>query len=59
MLGVDRFKEVNDTEAERKLALESGELTLFHQPQLNLSNGRVRSVEALVRWQHPARGRLL
>ena len=32
--------------------------TLDFQPQLDLATGEVRTVEALVRWQHPERGRL-
>jgi diguanylate cyclase (GGDEF)-like protein len=37
-------------------ALERGEFVLFYQPQLDLASGRVRSVEALLRWRHPQRG---
>ena len=39
-------------------AIETGELFLEYQPQLDLRTGNTVSVEALVRWQHPARGRL-
>ncbi len=37
-------------------ALERGELVLYYQPQLALSTGNTVAVEALLRWQHPARG---
>ncbi len=37
-------------------ALERGEFVLFYQPQLDLTSGRVSSVEALLRWRHPQRG---
>jgi EAL domain-containing protein (putative c-di-GMP-specific phosphodiesterase class I) len=37
-------------------ALERGEFVLFYQPQLDLASGRIRSVEALLRWRHPERG---
>ena len=35
-----------------------GEFELDYQPILDLADGRVVSVEALVRWQHPVRGRV-
>jgi diguanylate cyclase (GGDEF)-like protein len=37
-------------------ALAAEQLYLDYQPVLNLSSGKVVSVEALVRWQHPTRG---
>ena len=40
-------------------ALAHGELRLFYQPYVDLSDGSVSGVEALIRWQHPARGILL
>lgn len=39
-------------------ALRHDELVLHFQPQLCLKNRRVRGVEALVRWEHPKRGRV-
>ena len=39
--------------------LRRGELVLFFQPKAEAVGGRVRSVEALVRWRHPRRGLLL
>jgi diguanylate cyclase (GGDEF)-like protein/PAS domain S-box-containing protein len=41
---------------ELRRALEQRELTLYYQPQASLADGEVRSVEALLRWNHPARG---
>ena len=32
------------------------QLVLFYQPVIELATGRIEGVEALVRWQHPARG---
>lgn len=39
-------------------ALAGGELVLHYQPQVNMRTGEVVGVEALLRWQHPARGLL-
>jgi diguanylate cyclase (GGDEF)-like protein len=39
-------------------ALERKEFVLFYQPKIDLSSGRVTSVEALLRWRHPQRGML-
>jgi diguanylate cyclase (GGDEF)-like protein len=41
--------------ADLSRALAEGELVLHYQPKCDL-DGVVRGVEALVRWQHPARG---
>jgi len=41
---------------ELRRALEHRELTLYYQPKAVLADGEVHSVEALLRWNHPARG---
>jgi len=41
-----------------RLALGRDEFRLHFQPIINLRTGRVSSVEALIRWQHPERGLL-
>lgn len=38
--------------------LEHGEFFLEYQPLVNLADGAIKGVEALVRWQHPRFGRL-
>jgi diguanylate cyclase (GGDEF)-like protein len=37
-------------------ALERGELLLHYQPKVDAQHGTICGVEALLRWQHPARG---
>ena len=45
-------------ETDLHYAQERGEFILHYQPQLDLENGRIHAVEALIRWQHPNKGLL-
>ncbi len=40
-------------------ALEHGELTAWFQPKVDMPSGEIIGSEALVRWNHPARGLLM
>ena len=39
-------------------AIERDELKLYYQPKIEARSGQITGVEALVRWEHPARGML-
>jgi diguanylate cyclase (GGDEF)-like protein len=45
-----------DLEADLRRALVERQFILHYQPIIDLANGRVVALEALVRWQHPERG---
>jgi diguanylate cyclase (GGDEF)-like protein len=45
--------------AEFRRALDERQIVVHYQPAVDLSTGRVRGLEALVRWRHPRHGLLL
>ena len=59
-VGGDRFSPDRLTlQTDLRGAFDRSELTLHYQPLIDLRNGGVASVEALVRWNHPSRGLIL
>ncbi len=42
--------------AELTNAIDTEQLHLVYQPKVNIASGRVTSVEALLRWEHPVHG---
>jgi diguanylate cyclase (GGDEF)-like protein len=61
------FTSAMDAEVRKRVALTSelqvgiaaGQLFLVYQPQVDMESSRLVGLEALVRWNHPARGVLL
>ena len=62
--GVERFAANLDEAANRRLnllskiknALRQGEITLHYQPKVDLTDGSLAGVEALIRWMNPIYG---
>jgi diguanylate cyclase (GGDEF)-like protein/PAS domain S-box-containing protein len=55
----DRAVQRMETEHDLHRAIDRGELRLEYQPIIDLAHGRIIGVEALMRWEHPQRGRIL
>jgi diguanylate cyclase (GGDEF)-like protein len=51
-----RMKERRDLEMDLRQALSNGEFALHYQPLVNLQTNEITAFEALLRWNHPARG---
>ncbi len=49
-------KERRELEADLRIALGNGEISLAFQPVMDIASGRVVGCEALARWSHPVRG---
>jgi len=53
-----RLEQRLELEHELRHALERDEFLLEYQPQVDVEQGRIIGIEALIRWQHPERGRV-
>ena len=52
------LRERRSLERDLAHALERGEFELHYQPQIDIASRRMVGVEALLRWNHPERGRV-
>lgn len=52
----EHVKENLKLETELRHALQRGEFRVFYQPVMEITNGKLKGFEALVRWDHPTRG---
>ena len=46
-------------EHDLRRALQTGELEMYYQPQIDVRSGAIVSAEALMRWRHPEQGLLV
>ncbi|MEE9411683.1 MAG: EAL domain-containing protein, partial [Methylococcales bacterium] len=47
-----------EIEGELHLAMQNEEFELYYQPQVNVNSGLIVGAEALIRWNHPSKGRV-
>jgi EAL domain-containing protein (putative c-di-GMP-specific phosphodiesterase class I) len=45
-------------ESELRAAIETGQLFLLYQPQIDIETGRITGLEAVIRWNHPEHGEI-
>jgi len=50
------IEEKHDLSTDLRYAIERNELTLFYQPVVNMPSNELRSMEVLLRWEHPEKG---
>ncbi|TNC99779.1 MAG: diguanylate cyclase/phosphodiesterase with PAS/PAC sensor(s) [Gallionellaceae bacterium] len=53
-----RINRIFSMEKDLRLATERKEFSLFFQPQMDMTSGKICGAEALIRWDHPEKGRI-
>ena len=53
-----RAQERRQLETDLRIAIDQEQFELFYQPLFDLEQSRICSFEALIRWNHPTRGRI-
>ncbi len=56
---LDKAQVLQNLEDQLRQALDRKEFEIFYQPEVDLKLGRIKGMEALVRWHHPQKGMLL
>lgn len=54
-----RTAELKQVEEQLQNALTNKEFAVYYQPQVDIHNGNLIGMEALLRWEHPTRGLLM
>lgn len=54
----EQYEQIHRLEAELATALERNEFELHYQPIVDTTNNEIISLEALLRWNHPTRGKI-
>ncbi len=52
----DKSKEQIQLEVDMHNAIEDEQFRMVYQPKLDMNNGRITSMESLIRWDHPENG---
>ncbi len=53
---IDAYSRHLSLENDLRRALENNQFKLYYQPQINTETNEIFAMEALIRWNHPARG---
>ncbi|MGR9050385.1 sensor domain-containing protein [Halobacillus faecis] len=54
----EAFEEMLSIDSELRKALKNNQLELHYQPQKSIHTGKIVGLEALIRWNHPEKGRI-